>query len=129
MFKVAIIGGDNAESYDFFQSKCINILRQKAKMGERIIIYYMGDDNVTKFSNRFGIETVTITCDWKRDGKMALKNATETILNSSDALIVFDDGKSNVKYFNEAAKKKNMQIRRIVVNPLQKCQVLHTMVQ
>ena len=113
MFKVGIIGGENCESYVFFQTKCINILRNKAKQGEHIIIYTNGDNYVKKFSETFGIETFTTSCDWKRDGKDALKVFNENFLNSIDALILFDDGKANTNYLYNLATKKNLMIRKI----------------
>lgn len=118
MFKVAIIGGENTEDYSFFQKKCINILRKKAEEGERIIIYTVGDDYVVRFSKTFGIETITVPCDWNRNGKLALSICLSEIINNIDAIIIFDDGKANTKYFHEMALKKNILIRKInKVNP------------
>lgn len=111
MFKVAIIGGEECRNYEFFQMKCITMLRNKAKQGERIVIYSNGDSFVKKFSERFGIETVTVFCDWKRDGKDAIKVYCNTILSSVDALILFNNGKGNAEYFYTNAKRKNLQIR------------------
>lgn len=116
MFKVAIIGGEDCLDYNFFQTKCINILRKKAQEKERIIIYTLGDEFVDRFSQRFGIETRTNFCDWKRDGKNALKNCVEDILNNIDAVILFDDGKSHIKYIYDNIKKKNIPLRKITIN-------------
>jgi len=113
MFKVAIIGGENTENYQYFEYKCINMLRNKAEKKERIIIYTVGDEYVSKFTKKFGIETITIPCNWKLNGKHALNICVDEITNNIDAIIIFDDGKSNTRHFLDISKKKNLLIRKI----------------
>ena len=116
MFNIAIIGGENTNNYKFFQEKCINLLRNKAKSGEGIRILTIGDDYVDAFANRFSIETKTYYCDWNTLGKEALKDRNRRIINDCDAVLYFDTGKRDLNYLFQYAIYKN-KINRHVILP------------
>lgn len=115
MFNVAIINGEECPSYEGFKEKCINLLSKKAEQGENIVLYSSGDSFVDRFAKEFGIVTMTIFCDWKRDGKNALKYWCENIAKACDAVVFFDDGKQRYNYLLKLIREKGGAIRRYLL--------------
>jgi hypothetical protein len=114
MFKVAIVGGESTGNYDLFKDKCIHLLRNKAKSGG-ITIYTTGDEYVNRFSNRYGIDVRIFYTDWGRNGKNALKERNEKILESCDAFILFDNGIKSDQILYSMAKDKGLPCRKITL--------------
>ena len=112
MFRVAIVGGENATEFNIFKQKCIFYLRNKAKEG-RIIIYTTGDKFVDAFSERYGIDTRFFPCDFKRFGRDALRYRAEDILKDADAVISFNDGQKDTQMITKMAVEKGLPLRNI----------------
>ncbi len=115
MFSVIILGGENVQSYKTFEEKCIKLLRNKAESGERIRILSVGDLYVDNFSSKFGIETKTFYCDWRKFGKSAIYERNKDIVNEADAIIYFDSNIRTLNSLYELAKKNNINSRRIEI--------------
>ena len=120
MFNVIIIGGENIPSYDVFQRECIKFLRGKAESGERIRILSTGDEYVTKFCYMFGIETKTIYCDWKRNGRAALAVRNKAIVAEANAIIYFDSNKKDLDMLYDYALNHGLanSQRRVLISNL-----------
>ena len=115
MFKVAIIGGESTGNYDFFKEKCIHLLKNKAQSGQGITIYTTGDRFVDKFSARYGIDVRTFYTDWGRNGKNALKERNEKMLETCDALVLFDNDIKADQILYNMAKESGMACRKITL--------------
>ena len=98
-FKVAIVGGEGTEDYAFYEQKCIKMLREKGKEGCGIMIYTNGDEFNDKFAEKFSIDIRYFYTDWKQ------------MLADADAVIVFEDGLKDTKFFSEMAKEKGIPYR------------------
>lgn len=120
MFKVAIVGGENMGNYPFFERKCVNCLKNKAKT-EGVTIYTTGDAFVTHFAEKCGLATRTFYTDWKRFGHDALKARNDEMLSDCDAIIVFDDGIKDTRMILKMATDKGLPSRLI----LSESQVAH----
>lgn len=115
MFNVIIIGAEDTQNYNFFKTKTIKILSNKAKNHERIRILTTGDSYVEEFTKRYGIETIFFKTDWLSFGKEALKYRNEEIIKAADAIIFFQNNKKDSQMlFNES--KKNGIIYRLIEN-------------
>lgn len=115
MFRVIIIGGEDTENYNLFRDKVINLLRNKAKNREHIVINTIGDEFVDEFTTHYGIDKHFFITDWKSYGNNALKERNETILNNSDALIFFQNTKKDLVTLYNMAVKKGIVTRIIKV--------------
>lgn len=113
MFKVAIVGGENMGNYPFFEAKCVNCLKDKAKT-VGVTLYTTGDAFVSKFAEKFGLSTRTFYTDWKTYGKEALKYRNEQMLSDCDAIISFDDGIKDTKMITKMAVDKGLPHRFIL---------------
>lgn len=113
MFNVAIVGGEGMGNYPFFETKCINILRNKAKSGEGITLFTTGDEFVTKFATKFGITVHTFYTEWNKYGKNALKMRNEALLTNCNAIISFDDAIKDTQILTKMAIDKGIQNRFI----------------
>ena len=111
MFKVAIIGGENRGDYKFFVEKCVFFLKNKTKEGIRILS--VGDKYVDIFSVTANIDKQVYYCDWKVNGKDALKVRNDKIINDANAIIVFEDGTRDTNFFIEMAKCSGKPFRLI----------------
>ena len=115
MFKVAIVGGENTGNYEFFKEKCIFFLRNKAKSGGGITIYTTGDEYVNKFSARYGIDVRTFYTDWNKNGKNALKERNEKLLDTCDAMILFDNEIKSDQILFSIDKEKGIPCRKVTL--------------
>lgn len=115
MFKVAIIGGESTGKYEPFREKCIHLLKNKAKSGEGITIYTTGDEYVDKFAGRYGIDVRIFYTDWAKNGKNALKERNDRILESCDALVLFNNGIKSDEILYTMAKEKGVPCRKITL--------------
>lgn len=111
MFKVLIVGGKSAHSYEYFEKKCIQCLRNKTKEG--IIIYSTGDKYNEIFSKRFNIDVKLFKADFNTYKNNALKVRNSKIFSDCDALIVFDDGLNDTKVLLSIAENKKLPYRLI----------------
>lgn len=109
MFKVAIIGGSHAKDKKLLETRCINILRNKASSG--LMVIGVGDDFMKYFTGKYRINTKTIITDFKTYGNNALKIRNRSIINDSDAFIVFNDGLKDTLTFYEMAKQSGKPVR------------------
>lgn len=114
MFKVAIIGGEQTNNYEKFQSKCIFYLKNKAKEGNYIIIYTVGDKFVKKFAEKYGIATKTFYCDFLTYQKQALKVRAEKLLSDCDAVIAFRNDLKDIQIITKLANEKGLQVRKVI---------------
>ena len=110
-FKVAIVGGEGTEDYAFYEQKCIKMLREKGKEGCGIMIYTNGDEFNDKFAEKFSIDIRYFYTDWKQYGNDALRERNKEMLADADAVIVFEDGLKDTKFFSEMAKEKGIPYR------------------
>ncbi len=113
MFKVAIIGGENMGNYPFFETKCVNCLKNKAKT-EGVTIYTTGDSFVTRFAEKFGLTTRTFYTDWRTYGRDALKQRNIEMLSDCDAIISFNDGIKDTKMIVQMGIEKGLPHRLIL---------------
>lgn len=111
MFKVAIIGGKETNDYERFRTKCINLLRNKAKEG--IFILSTGDDYVDKFASRYRIDVENFYADFTKFGKMALKKRNDNLFAKCDAVIAFSPEKKDIQTIVNFAKEHNIPTREI----------------
>lgn len=112
MFKVAIIGGEGTNDYEFFAQKCIYFLQNKAKEG-RIIICTTGDAFVEKFSKQYRISTEQYIANWRKYGRDALKARNEEMLSSCEAVISFNDGLKDTQMITKKAIEKGLPCRKV----------------
>ena len=114
MFNVAIIGGSSTNDYEFFEKKCIQCLRNKAKT-DHIMIYSIGDEYVEKFANRFNIDVKILPTYFKKYKSDALKLRNDELFSSINAVIAFDALK-DAKVIAEMAQQRNLPVRLIKRN-------------
>lgn len=111
MFNVIIIGGENTENFSFFTKKCIFYLGRKAKSNDGITIFSTGDKYTTKFASNYGIAIQYFIPEWKKYGKMALKERNVKMLEQANGLILFDNEDNSFDYLISEANKKHIPIR------------------
>ena len=111
MFKVVIIGGESTKDYDFFEKKCIQCLKNKAKT-DTVMIYTIGDSYVERFSKRFGIDVRFFVSKFKRKTS-ALNRRKEEMLSDANALIAFNDKLKSTTTIIEKANEKKIPSRII----------------
>ena len=109
MFRVAIIGGENLGDYRLFAEKCIHFLKNRAKEG--ITILSVGDKFVDIFAKATNIDVKQYNAEWGKYGKNALKNRINEMLRECDAVIIFEDGTKETKYFWNKAIENNVPLR------------------
>lgn len=114
MFKVAIVRDENFVSYNDFQYKCAKFLQNKVK-AEKIMVNTTGDAFVEKFCSKFGIDMQFFYTDWKKHGKMALKQRSEEMLKNSDALIAFNGKSKDIDFIIKLAEGKNLPKRVVSI--------------
>lgn len=115
MFRVAIIGGENTGNFDAFKERCIYFLRNKAKEGCGIMINTTGDEFVDKFAKMYNIDVRTFYTNWKKNGKNALIERNNEMLDSTDALIYFYGNKKDNTVIYEMALKRNIPTRNVTI--------------
>lgn len=115
MFNVIVIGGEDSGNYEFFKSKMIYYLQNKAKSGERITIYTTGDEFVDTFAKRYGIDTKFFITDWKNYGKSALKERNEEMIKDANAVIFFKNGKKDFQTLYDTAIRSGILGRTVDV--------------
>lgn len=114
MFNVIVLGAENTDNYDLFKRKMIHMLENKAKAGEFITIYTIGDEFVEIFSNRFGIAMKKFLTDWKTFGRDALLVRNESMIKDANAIVLFDCGiKDHQAIYNYASKNPKIAKRKI----------------
>lgn len=111
MFRVAIVGGENATEFNIFKQKCIFYLKNKAKEKGGITILTTGDEYVDKFAKLYNIDTQFFITNWKLYGKNALKKRNAEMLEKCDALIYFNDGIKDHQVIYELAQKSGINTR------------------
>lgn len=114
MFRVIVVGGNSTNDFEFFRTKCINILRNKANEG--IMIYTTGDEFVRKFAQMYRIDLKIFTAEFKKDGKNALSVRNNKMLEDCDAVICFDNGTREIKYIHDMACERHIPARLIHYN-------------
>ena len=114
MFNVAIIGAESFNDYNYCQDKCIKCLKKKAESGESITIFSTGDSFVEQFSKRFHINVRYFYTDWKKYGKMALKQRNNELMESCNAMIIFDNNTKDVDMIKKLATSNNVPFRNFV---------------
>lgn len=114
MFKVAIIGGSTTNDYGFFEKKCIECLRNKAKI-DTIMIYSIGDEFVERFANRFNIDVSIISQHFKKYKNDTDKMKDDELFGKIDAIIIFDNFKY-AKSVSQVSNEKNIPTRLIRKN-------------
>ena len=114
MFKVAIIGGEDTEDYNFFKERCIHFLSAKGKE-ERIVIYSYGDEFVKKFASEFRITVNAIYADWKAYGKDALKVRNIEICKECQGVIIFETPRNQkaVSHLRYTAEENAIPVRTV----------------
>lgn len=115
MFNIIVIGGEDSGNYEFFKSKMIYYLRNKAKSGEGITIFTTGDEYVDKFTKRYGIDVKFFVTDWKTYGKNALKERNEAILKDANAIVFFQNHKKDFETLYDMASKRGILSRSVDV--------------
>ena len=113
MFNVIVIGGEDSGNYEYFRSKMIYYLKNKAKSGEGITIFTTGDDFVDSFAKRYGIDVKFFVTNWKDYGKDALKHRNEEMIKNANAIIFFQNNKKDFQILYDLAVKHNI-VGRIV---------------
>ena len=68
-------------------------------------------ENVDNFSVTANIDKQIYYCDWKSNGKDALKIRNDKVINDADAIIVFEDGTRDTNFFIEMSKNSNKPLR------------------
>ena len=113
MFKIAIIGADGINDFNFCLNKTIKIIKNKASEKEGIMLLSTGEEFVKKFSELFSIDFQVLFTDFKKYGKDALKMRNKELLNLSDAIIIFNDNKKDTNFLFEMTKKTSLPYRFI----------------
>lgn len=117
-FKVVIAGSRGFSNYKLLYEKCNDILREKSKTHNIIIVsgHAKGADTLAeKYANDKGFDLEIYPADWKKFGKSAGFRRNEQMANVADALIAFWDGESHgTKHMIAIATEKGMNVR--VVN-------------
>lgn len=115
MFNVIILGAYHTNDYDFFKTKTINLLKNKAKEGCGITILTTGDDYVKKFAETYSIDIQTFSCNWELgDAKIVFQERNNALLKNANAVIYFDTGKKEYEFIYKSAQKQNIPVRHIV---------------
>lgn len=111
MFNVIVIGGEDCGCYEYFRSKMIYYLQNKAKSGEGITIFTTGDEFVNSFTKRYHIDVKIFVTNWKDYGKDALKHRNEELIKNANAIIYFQDGKKEHQMLLDMASKNAISCR------------------
>lgn len=111
MFNVIIIGGEDTRDYNYFKVKVAKILSSKAKSGEGITIFTIGDTFVDQFTERYGIAKRFFQTDFKSFGHDALKYRNEAIVKDANAIIFFNNNKRDYKILFDYARNNGLASR------------------
>lgn len=111
MFNIIVIGAEDTDNYEFVREKLIIALREKAKNGDGITIFTVGDSFVDQFTQRYNIDVHFFPTDWKTYGKNALKIRNEKMVENANALYFFENNKKDFKMLFNYAKEKGIPTR------------------
>lgn len=114
-FKVVIAGSRGFSNYKLLYEKCNEILREKRKTHNIIIIsgHARGADlSGEKYASDMGFDLEIFPAEWKKFGKSAGFRRNEQMAEVADGLIAFWDGKSHgTKHMIDIAEEKGINTR------------------
>lgn len=114
-FKVVIAGSRGFSNYKLLYEKCNDILREKSKTHNIIVVsgHAKGADTLAeKYANDKGFDLEIYPADWKKFGTSAGFRRNEQMAEVADALIAFWDGKSHgTEHMIEIAKNKGLNVK------------------
>jgi len=110
--KLAVIGSRTIKDYIFVENKLCEIIEKYNEIDTIISGGAKGVDSLAeKFANEYGLKTIIFKPDWKKFGKGAGFIRNKQIIENSDIVVAFWDGKSNgTKHSIELAKKMNKKL-------------------
>lgn len=115
MFTVAIIGTDGISDTKFIEEKCINCLKEKAKT-QKLMINHVNEDFPKLFCKKYRINSTCFNVDWKTNGNDAIKKRNEELIESSDALIIFNNNKKDTEILLNMFLKSKKPVRKYLFN-------------
>ena len=114
-FKVVIAGSRGFSNYKLLYEKCNDILREKSKTHNIIVVsgHAKGADTLAeKYANDKGFDLEIYPADWKKFGKAAGFKRNEKMAEFADGLIAFWDGKSHgTQHMIKIAGEKGINTR------------------
>ena len=121
-FRVIIAGCQDFNDYKLLSEKCDNILGNKQKTHDVIVISggARGADRLgERYAREHGLPFRVFPADWERDGNSAGPKRNALMAANADALIAFWDGASKgTKNMIEIARSRGLLIRVIQYAPL-----------
>lgn len=116
-FKVIIAGSRGFSNYKLLKETCNNVLREKKKTHNIIVIsgHARGADTLgEKYATDEGLDLEIYPADWKKYGKSAGFKRNEQMAEIADGLIAFWDCKSHgTKHMIDIASEKGLKIKTI----------------
>lgn len=113
---IAIVGGRDFNDYELLKKTLNNYIENKSFLGAIVSGGAKGTDTLAeKYAEELGVEMIIFRPDYKKFGRLAALHRNTEIIEASDIVFAFWDGKSRGT-LDSVTKAKKLEKKLFIIN-------------